>query len=826
MENFSKKEGQKSLSKLSLDKNDEMLNRVEAQIIEQEKDVEKDMGEDAFSEMIKQTADEVRPEENFLSIVPQFEFGENNKNLIKEEALILARRYIEDVSNPDIDGFLSELEKANISETEAQAIYINELEKAIKEKESIEDKKTDARINAERKLEEKIEDHEVNLENINVVNSEKNGKFEKVTGFFKKNKDRTIEALTQPFENIPNILSALDKQGEKIKNEFREKSQWTRERVEKTADWYKKRSTWEKVLFSAGCIAAASASAAIGGTVGMSIATAAFAGKLGQRMLGGMATFVTAEALLKKQAEKGGREREKSEATRHTIEAALFGVLIGSGAAAQATKELFGFIGDSYREWFPKNEAVNFNSDYSGAENHPKSIGDMEEAKIEIEKKGISNLFLDEDKGILLDERNLRTQYESVSASKENYIETVGSKDSIWKMAERQLESHYGNKFSGLNEAQKTYLIDAIKDKFVENPAKFGLENPEQVAVGQKIDFSNIFENESELEMAFEKASGLSDSEIKNITRNNEKLAEWVKQHSGERLTTQKTMEILSGESSVNLADQVAGTFDNGKDRVAGIIGNVGEQVAGTIGEDQVAGDHIGVNDQVAGAIGGEVIDIDRVKMSEGVNKWLGQIKLDSKSAWLQEALKDKKMTVDNILARDFVNKHLPWEGQITSGDGVAWWELNEKENFQKNIEKLLRDIPMEQRAQFKNMSVADFLEKQINAPKIGSFGALNQVDKLIFDENKIIGMDVQAKVDSFIKMINSKIFSAEDFAEYYEKRTGKFISDESVAALKENFRLINEGDEQQKQMARRAFEVIFRKMNPELAKGTARLFE
>jgi len=241
------------------------------------------------------------------------------------------------------------------------------------------------------------------------------------------------------------LLAATDKQGEKIDSEVKEKKNWVREKVEKTADWYKKQALWKKVLFSTGCIGVASASAAIGGTVGMSIAGAAFAGKFGQRMLGGMATFVTAEGFLKQQAEKGGKERTEAEAKRHTIEAAALGVLVGGGAASQAAKELFGLVGDSYNHWFPKIEELKLNPEYSKVfESHPKSI-----EEIVAEQKGIATASIDESHEI-------------------NEPAIIKKGEGIWHAVRRQLEEkiHGNPNVYGLNPED---LADEEKIKAVAN---------------------------------------------------------------------------------------------------------------------------------------------------------------------------------------------------------------------------------------------------------------------------------------------------------------------------------------------------------------------
>jgi len=103
-------------------------------------------------------------------------------------------------------------------------------------------------------------------------------------------------------------------------------------------------------------------------------------------------------------------------------------------------------------------------------------------------------------------------------------VEIAKSGDSIWKMAEHQLENRgYFKGLTGTPEeilAKKTYLIDAIKDKIAENPKDFGLVDADKIQVGQKIDFSSIFENKNDIGNIIDKAESLGRSDIENIARN------------------------------------------------------------------------------------------------------------------------------------------------------------------------------------------------------------------------------------------------------------------------------------------------------------------
>lgn len=136
---------------------------------------------------------------------------------------------------------------------------------------------------------------------------------------------------------------------------------------------------------------------------------------------------------------------------------------------------------------------------------------------------------------------------EALKGTPESYFEEVG-KGGVWGATEDQLEKHFGTAFKGLDEAQRTYIIDAIKDKIVADPEKFGLvgvEDIDNLKPGSKIDFSSIFQDEAGLEKIFGKAGALTDEQVENILRNNAILRDWVNNHPGEQLTSEKVERIL-----------------------------------------------------------------------------------------------------------------------------------------------------------------------------------------------------------------------------------------------------------------------------------------
>ncbi len=102
---------------------------------------------------------------------------------------------------------------------------------------------------------------------------------------------------------------------------------------------------------------------------------------------------------------------------------------------------------------------------------------------------------------------------------KEQFIETVQKGDSVWKLAEKALVKKLGSQWNQLDESQKIYFIDAIKDKVSANPEKFGLhtDNIDLIHPGDKIDFSSTLNNEKFLNNVLEKAEKLSPQEKVHI---------------------------------------------------------------------------------------------------------------------------------------------------------------------------------------------------------------------------------------------------------------------------------------------------------------------
>ncbi len=320
----------------------------------------------------------------------------------------------------------------------------------------------------------------------------------------------------------------------------------------KVVEKYRKMPLRKKLLLSAGLMTGGVAAGAVGGATGAALATGLVTGRWLQRTLGGAATAFGLEGLIKRSQEKKIEKETLAELTDKLQEsiknndkkldekllklegskkkqkyyryvlAGTMGVLIGSGLVGKALQNVVGGIwsGEEVEKMVTRTEAQ---------VKKPTIIEDFDKAadtpyKFEAPVKGAEVL---------------------TEAQAESYIETVKKGDSVWKLAERQLAEHYKEKFTELDEARKTYLIDAIKDKIAADPTKFGLENVDKLKVGQEIDFSKAFEDSDGI---FEKADALKQAALENIEKNNKILEEWVKEHPKEQLTSGKVDEILMGE--------------------------------------------------------------------------------------------------------------------------------------------------------------------------------------------------------------------------------------------------------------------------------------
>jgi|GEM_PF-6172484 len=99
-------------------------------------------------------------------------------------------------------------------------------------------------------------------------------------------------------------------------------------------------------------------------------------------------------------------------------------------------------------------------------------------------------------------------------------LATAHKGDSVWKLIEEDSAKNVKG-FSDLNEAQKTYFIDHLKDQVTADPHKFGLENADQIKVGYGKELDSLFENNQDIENTLESAKHLSRGQMDSILQSN-----------------------------------------------------------------------------------------------------------------------------------------------------------------------------------------------------------------------------------------------------------------------------------------------------------------
>ncbi|MEK7669340.1 MAG: hypothetical protein AAB350_01990 [Patescibacteria group bacterium] len=124
--------------------------------------------------------------------------------------------------------------------------------------------------------------------------------------------------------------------------------------------------------------------------------------------------------------------------------------------------------------------------------------------------------------------------------------------DSLWALLKGALENN--EQFKSMIPAQKTYILSAMTNKVLESPENYGLGGDGVLRVGDKIDFTKLFEDTKEIKSIFNKAKETiieGGPQEKSILINNEKISEWVKVNPNEELTGDKLAEILNEKPKV-----------------------------------------------------------------------------------------------------------------------------------------------------------------------------------------------------------------------------------------------------------------------------------
>ncbi len=413
-----------------------------------------------------------------------------------------------------------------------------------------------------------------------------------------KSEDEIKKELSQYAKEVAILTSAKEaielhnlKENQKIEQMSREKK-WLKEKALKVVDWYRHLPVKAKIAISAGLFGAGLAAGAIGGATGAAILSGVFVGRLTQRAFGGAATAVALESKIKSSQEKSAEKkisreladdllekikeqneelnqaldkklfdltsRKASEETRRYILAGMAGGLIASGAVAQAFRSLWDFVPQEWK--------------ISGFGKPVNAAGGVEDGKASvIESGGVKGAAGDM----------------TEAAPKISSEVIVEKGDSVWKIMEKQAEAR--GLFKGLGNspediAKKTYIIDALKDKVEANPEKFGLADSDKLKIGQKINFSSVFEDENSLKSIRQSADHLNEDQIKNILKNNEenlRKNKWAKIKEGEKIKwpPEEEKTDIDGEE-IKIVEIDTGILNNNL-RALGVLEEAGEQLDG-----------------------------------------------------------------------------------------------------------------------------------------------------------------------------------------------------------------------------------------------------
>ncbi len=530
-----------------------------------------------------------------------------------------------------------------------------------------------------------------------VLNNEKEGeKFDLTTP---EGRQKEIERVQQ--EEAEKLLTAADKQEEKIEEEIKQEKSWIREKVEKTANWYKKQPLWKKVLFSFSCIGVASASATLGGAAGATIAAAAFTGSIGQRALGGLATFITVEGVLKKSAEKGGKERTKAEAARHTVEAAVLGLLVGSGQFARGVKEIADVTGASdllknaYEFWIPKSEIKimpsikmspeEFHNRYPGL----KYSTGIEDADIKLKAAiGVEASQpiapVEELKANVLEIGDRGPEGAIIDYFGENpdiAVEKFGCPKELYGPNGEITDLDKFNEWAGIK-AHQLWLADA----------KEALTKPETLGKLKELGYPQDAEGYAKMMHRIGKGSVELDFKTGKINLAND--TEYLKA----RIDAGKGGQLLVDKTHGGGIKVPPEYFDGSKKMLyEEDIDRLNKKYSGTI----------------------KTSENSNVGVFDNVKNWLeNKAKIDvKKSSWLTEKFLGNHK-VGEILDPGFA-KPQGVEAYTTAEPEYGspqWWELKEKSGLQNQIGKILRSMPIGERAKFQNVSVINFLKEYIGA--------------------------------------------------------------------------------------------------------------
>ena len=296
-------------------------------------------------------------------------------------------------------------------------------------------------------------------------------------GEIEKIKEIVNKTHAQALEDILRIDKEVEERIERIEAQAEKKG--LLEKVRAVAEKYNKIPTHYKLLFAGGLILSGAGAAVVGSAVaGGAVATLGVA----SRTLAGAGLFWALEKKMHISHErKTGKPITEEAAARQTIIAATLAIMVAS---------LFPTVAHNVLELVDPTEA------FASTE---KPIPNKQAVT------GVVSPTVEEYETALENERLA------------SYVAVAKHGDSIWKMAEQQLETHYGEKFTDLPTEKQTYLINAVKEQVAQHAESFGMTDANKLSVGQSIDFGQILNNKEFMDEQF--------VDIEEINKSVEELA-------------------------------------------------------------------------------------------------------------------------------------------------------------------------------------------------------------------------------------------------------------------------------------------------------------
>ena len=335
--------------------------------------------------------------------------------------------------------------------------------------------------------------------------------------------------------------------------EIDEKGNSKKEKIKETAkgvaEWYRSLPLKYKLGISATLLGASAVAGGIGGVAGTALATGAFAGSRIQTGLAGAGAAVGLEGLMKR-----GQERKAEKEVQEKIASKLEEKLKKSDGEIE--NKLFELEGKKKGERYKRYVLAGTMGALIGTGAVGKAIGSIGEwfgiGTDEVSEKTTAEAGNATNETVEGRQWQAAVGPEVAEKATEEFVVEISEGDSVWSVTEDQLEERFGERFDNLNEAQKTHLIDNIKDKIAADPEKFGFEigqDIDNLQPGDKIDLSSVLGDEAVQKM-FESTEDLSNADMESIIENNEEIRQWVVEHPGEPLTSEKVEEVLSDKQS------------------------------------------------------------------------------------------------------------------------------------------------------------------------------------------------------------------------------------------------------------------------------------